>query len=122
MSEDIKREIDAARLKHILFKAKLRSYLYGSGIDEAPVRDPDVCALGQWIANVALQQFGDMPEAQKLDRVHRQLHQAANKLMDLHQAGHAEQAQRGLSGINPLTDEVLELINTLERKLRKEGR
>ncbi|UYZ59245.1 CZB domain-containing protein [Hymenobacter latericus] len=121
MSEDIKREINAARLKHILFKAKLRSFLYGSGTDEAPVRDPDVCGLGQWISHVALPQFGHMPETQKLDRIHRQLHQMANKLMDLRQAGQAEQAQRGLSDINPLTDEVLELINTIERKLRKEG-
>ncbi|KUG06795.1 CZB domain-containing protein [Solirubrum puertoriconensis] len=122
MSEDIKREIDAARLKHILFKAKLRSFLYGSGSDEAPVRDADVCALGQWIANVALPQFGHIPETQKLDRLHRHLHQVANQLMDLRQAGQTEQAQRGLSSINPITDEVLELINTIERKLRKEGR
>ncbi|GAA4354343.1 hypothetical protein GCM10023185_16050 [Hymenobacter saemangeumensis] len=122
MSDNFKRELDAARLKHILFKAKLRSFLYGGGTDEAPVRDADVCALGQWINTVALPQFGHLPETQQLDQVHRRVHQVANQLMDLHQAGQSEQALRGLSTITPITDEVLQLINAIEQKVREEAR
>lgn len=122
MDEDLKREFDAARLKHILFKARLRSFLYGAGGDEGPVRDPDECSLGHWIRDVALARFGRYPEAQQLDDAHRRVHATANRLMDLHAAGQADEALRGLRAANPLTDEVLSLLNTLEHKLRKEAR
>ncbi|MCC3157308.1 CZB domain-containing protein [Hymenobacter sp. 15J16-1T3B] len=122
MDEDLKREFDAARLKHILFKARLRSFLYGADGEEGPVRDPDECSLGHWIRDVALARFGHYLEAQQLDQLHRRVHEEANRLMDLHQAGHADEALRGLRATNPLTDEVLRLLNTLEHKLRKEAR
>jgi predicted RNA polymerase sigma factor len=122
MEEDLRREFDAARLKHILFKARLRSFLYGSGTAEEPVRDADICALGQWISTVALPQFGHLPETQQLDRVHRQVHVQANTLLDLYLAGRTDEAQRRLRETNAITDEVLKLINTIELKLRKEGR
>ncbi|GAB2965992.1 hypothetical protein GCM10027048_40080 [Hymenobacter coalescens] len=121
MDEDLKREFDAARLKHILFKARLRSFLYGVGSDEAPVRDADICPLGQWIREVAVARFGYLPETAQLDAAHRQVHALANELMDLRLAGRAEEAMRGLRRTNALTDEVLHLLNTIERKLRKEA-
>ncbi|OON69150.1 CZB domain-containing protein [Hymenobacter sp. CRA2] len=122
MDDNLKREFDAARLKHILFKAKLRTFLYGAGTNESPVRDPDVCALGQWINTVALPQFGYLPETQELNRLHRHLHQVANRLLDLHQAGQVEEAVQGLRETTTLTDQVLDLLNTIERNLRKESR
>lgn len=122
MDDYLKREFDAARLKHILFKARLRSFLYGASGDEAPVRDADVCSLGVWIRDVARPQFSHHTEVQQLDQTHRQLHVEANRLMDLYQAGHTEEAVRGLRATNPMTEEVLRLLNTLEYKLRKEAR
>ncbi|TLM92444.1 hypothetical protein FDY95_13530 [Hymenobacter jeollabukensis] len=122
MDEDLKREFEAARLKHILFKARLRSFLYGNDGNETPVRSADECPLGEWIREVALPRFGRYPETKQLDQTHRRVHDEANRLMDLHQAGHADEAMRGLRAINPLTEEVLGLLNTLERKLRKEAR
>ncbi|WP_165903697.1 CZB domain-containing protein [Hymenobacter gummosus] len=122
MDEDLKREFDTARLKHILFKARLRSFLFGAGGNEAPVRDPDECSFGHWIRDVALPRFGHYPEARQLDDAHRRVHHEANRLMDLHLAGQTEEAMRGLRAANPLTDEVLGLLNTLEHKLRKEAR
>lgn len=122
MDDYLKREFDAARLKHILFKARLRSFLYGAGGDEAPVRDPDECSLGEWIRDVALPRFSHHPETRQLDDAHRRIHAEANRLMDMHQAGQSDEALRGLRAANPLTDEVLSLLNTLEHKLRKEAR
>jgi Chemoreceptor zinc-binding domain len=121
MDDYLKREFESARLKHILFKARLRSFLYGVGSNEMPVRDADVCPLGQWIQAVALPRFGHLPETAQLDAAHRRLHLLANQLMDLHQSGHQEEAMRGLRQTNPLTEEVLQLLSTLERKLRKEA-
>jgi hypothetical protein len=50
------------------------------------------------------------------------VHTTANMLLDLHQAGQVDEAQKRLRETNAITEEVLQLINTLEHKLRKEER
>lgn len=122
MSDELKQEFEAARIKHLLFKSKLRSYLYGSGTAEAPIRDPHVCALGQWIDRVALPQFGHLPEMRELDDQHQQMHHVANRLMDLYQAGQRDAAVAGLVEVNRRAEEMTSLLDTLEAKLRTEGR
>lgn len=74
-----------AQLKHQLFKSKLRSALYNSGLDEASIQDATVCALGIWIRERALSAYAHLPESLELDKVHRQIHQEANRLLDLRQ-------------------------------------
>lgn len=122
MPEDVQQAFGAARLNHILFKTKLRSFLYGSGTDEASLRDADVCALGQWITTVALPQFGHLPKVHQLDRVHRRVHSEDNVLLNLYKSGQTEQAIEQLPSMLKITDEILQLLNTLERKLRTEER
>ncbi|KAA9338295.1 hypothetical protein F0P96_05505 [Hymenobacter busanensis] len=122
MPRPFKEELDAARLKHVLFKSKLRSYLYGSGIDDAPIRDPRVCALGQWIEQIGRPQFRHLPEMQQLDELHEEMHREANRLLDLYGAGRRDEAVAGLSGVNRLADMLTDLLDTLEAKLRTEGR
>ncbi|GGE94831.1 CZB domain-containing protein [Hymenobacter cavernae] len=119
MNDDLKQDFETALVKHLLFKSKLRSFLYGSGTAEEPIRDANTCALGKWINERALVQYGHLPEAQELDRVHRQVHQVANRLMDLHVAGQAEQAIAGLSDVQVLTDRISQLLRTMENKLRQ---
>ncbi|GAB3306490.1 CZB domain-containing protein [Hymenobacter tenuis] len=118
MSVELKQEFDSVSVKHLLFKSKVRSYLYGSNIDEAPIRDAQVCAFGQWIAQRVLKDFRHLPESRELDQVHLRIHAVANRLMDLKQQGQQEQAIAGLSEINALADHITRLLRTMEEKLR----
>ncbi|GGG55528.1 CZB domain-containing protein [Hymenobacter glacieicola] len=118
MSFDLKQEFESASVKHLLFKSKLRSFLYGSGTSEGPIRDPQACNFGHWITERALPEFGHLPETRELDRAHIRIHHVANRLMDLHQAGHKEEAIAGLSEINDLADHITKLLRTIEQKLR----
>ena len=118
MSDDIKQDFEAALVKHMLFKSKLRSFLFGSSTNQAPIRDPHACSFGRWIAERALTTYGHLPESRELDRLHVQIHQTANRLMDLHQQGHSDEAISGLVEVNAIADQITRLMRTMEAKLR----
>jgi hypothetical protein len=118
---DIKQDFETAMLKHLLFKSKLRSFLYGSALAEGPARDPDQCSLGVWIAQRWQSPWGRLPEWSALDRAHRQVHAQANDLMDMYLQGFHEQAREGLADLLPLTDQITRLLQTIQDKLRTPG-
>ena len=121
MNEDLKQDFEMAQVRHLLFKSKLRSALYGSGIAEAPIRDAQLCALGVWIRERALGPYAHLPESRELDKVHQQIHQEANRLLDLRQQGNTEQAIAGLASVQGYVDEITRLLRTMEQKLRAES-
>lgn len=105
-------------VKHLLFKFRLRSYLYGSGITQGPIRDPNQCAFGHWIQARALGPYAHLRESKEIDRLHLQIHQEANRLMDLHKAGDTEKALAGLPAVERLADQVTQLLRAMEKKLQ----
>jgi hypothetical protein len=121
--EELKRDFESAQIKHVHFKSKLRSYLFGRGGEEGPLRDPEQCSLGQWIASRMRRggPYAHLPEAQLLDRQHVLIHQEANRLMDMHQAGQTEEAMAGFGPLQVVADEILDLLGTMEAKLRTEA-
>ncbi|WP_167856948.1 CZB domain-containing protein [Hymenobacter aquaticus] len=121
MDLDIKQDFETAMLKHLLFKSKLRSFLYGSALAEGPARDPDQCSLGVWITQRRQSHWGYVPEWAALDRAHRQVHAQANELMDMYTQGFREQALQGLTDLLPLTDQITQLLQTIQNKLRTPG-
>ena len=118
--EAIKQDFESAVVKHFSFKARLRSFLHGNsaGKDEGPLRDPDACSLGHWIAERQRGDYRHLPELRELDRQHRLIHQQANRLMDLRLAGHPEEALAGFGEVQLLADSILTLLQTMEAKLR----
>ena len=71
-TQDIKQDFEGALVKHLLFKSKLRSFLYGTNTAEAPIRDPDVCALGHWIRERRTGIYAHLKEEMtQLDSIHR---------------------------------------------------
>jgi len=116
--EAIKQDFESALVKHFSFKARLRSFLHGNGNEHGPLRDPDQCSLGQWIAERRQGAYRHLPEMRELDQQHRLIHQQANRLMDLHLAGRQEEAQAGFGEVQALADHILTLLQTIEARLR----
>ena len=120
-AQDIKQDFEGALVKHLLFKSKLRSFLYGTNTAQAPIRDPEVCALGQWIRERRAGIYAHLThEMSRIDTLHRQLHETANRLMDLRQAGQLDAGIAGLADIQPLADELTQLLTTLQTRLQTE--
>ena len=116
--EAIKQDFESATVKHLSFKAKLRSFLYGNNNAEAPLRDPDQCGLGKWITSRRLGDYAHIAEMRELDQEHRLIHQQANRLMDMHLAGQRNEALAGFKDVQTRADHIVTLLQTIETKLR----
>ncbi len=118
---EIKQDFESAVTKHVLFKAKLRSFLYGNGYAEGPLRDPDQCALGHWIADRWAGAYVHVPEMATLDAAHRRLHHDAAALMDHRLAGRPDAAAAGLPAVLAQAESIAGLLQTIEHTLRTEA-
>ena len=121
--EELKRDFESAHIKHVHFKSKLRSFLFGNGGAEGPLRDPEQCGLGLWIADRLRGTgiYAHLAEARQFDRQHVLIHQEANWLMDMHQAGDAEGVAIGFVPIQAISDHMVALLRTMETKLRTQS-
>lgn len=114
---EIKQDFASATTRHFSFKTKLRSFLYGNGYEEGPLRDPDQCSLGQWITDRRAGAYAHVPEMTELDAAHRRIHRDAAALMDYHLAGHPN-AAAGLPAVLDQAEAIVVLLQTIGRKLR----
>ena len=119
-NEELKQDFNSARIKHVHFKSKLRSFLFSNGGAEAPLRNPEECGLGLWIAARlrAPGPYAHLPEARQIDRQHVLIHQEANRLMDMHQAGQIDEAMAGFAPMQVIAEEIVALLRTMEQQLR----
>ena len=113
---ELKQEFELAITKHVLFKSKVRSYLYGSDIDLEPILDLTKCQFGKWLTENGLPRFGNMPEMQQLDQVHRDIHKHAIALVHLKQNGKTEEALTGVDKLNIIADELITLLRIIQAK------
>ncbi|GGK57418.1 CZB domain-containing protein [Rufibacter glacialis] len=81
-------DFEQARIKHVLFKSKLRAMLFGADIDPTPVVSTTGCSLGKWIYEVAMPRVGHMAEVKELETVHNDMHALARDLWQKYQQGH----------------------------------
>lgn len=119
--EAIKQDFEAAMVKHLAFKARLRSFLYGNNNSEGPLRDPEQCTLGQWIAERRREAYRLVPAMNELDHQHRYIHQQANRLMDQFRSGQEAEAQAGFAEIQRTSDHITTLLQTIEAQVRTAG-
>ena len=121
--EELKQDFESARIKHVHFKSKLRSFLFGNGVAEGPLRDPEQCGLGLWIAARLRGNgpYAHLFEARQFDRQHILIHNEANHLMDLYNAGQVEKAMAGFVPLQGIAEEMVVLLKTMEARLRTEA-
>lgn len=109
-----KLDFEQARAKHLLFKSKLRSILHGIHVEEAPVLSEYDCAVGKWIYNFALAEYGHIPEMVELEKVHADIHAIARQLVDLYKSGNVEKAKKGLQNMEDVADQLVALLTSVE--------
>jgi len=121
-AEELKRDFESALIKHVHFKSRLRSFLFGNESAEGPLRDPEQCSLGLWVAERLRGSgpYAHLPEASLFDRQHVAIHREANRLMDIHKAGRTAEASGGYAPLQAIADNMIELLRTMEDKLRRE--
>ena len=111
-------DFQQAKAKHLLFKSRLRAILYDEGnAADSRVLSQYACEVGKWLYSHALIHYEDIPEVYALEYVHSQLHRIARDLIDRYQQGNITEARQGLSEMERLADQLVNLLQLVESKV-----
>ncbi|GAB2531998.1 histidine kinase [Rufibacter soli] len=104
------------RIKHILYKSKIRSALYGGAYDDAffSASGP----VNMWFTNVGQATYHREAELQQLSLLQNELNRTARQYIDLYQAGKIDEAHEGLEKVEALSEKFLDLLSKMEQRLR----
>ncbi|ALJ01239.1 hypothetical protein [Rufibacter tibetensis] len=103
------------RIKHILFKSKVRSVLYGGTPDTAFFSSAG--PISSWFASIGFSRYNNISELLELKQVQQELSSESDSLFRLYQRGKIDEAQSGLSKIEKLSERFLNTLSRLESKL-----
>lgn len=103
------------RIKHILYKSKVRSVVYGGTFEESFFSPAG--PVEQWFQGVGLARYGHLPEMRALLQAHQQLNATALQLISLYRRGQIDQAHTDLKMIEQKSEQFLADLSALERKL-----
>ena len=111
-------EFEQGRIKHLLFKSKLRAILLGATIDESPVLSEHECPFGQWMQTFLLKACSNFPELKEMERLHTDMHREARLVVKQYHAGNENNAD-GLARIELLGNRIITLLDQLEAKCQE---
>ena len=111
-------DFERAKAKHLLFKTNLRSYLYDIPFDPALLTNHQECAVGKWISEYALENYGHIPEMNDLEKIHEKLHDYALNLVKLYKSGDIEKSREGLGTIELIAGNFTILLSIIELKVK----
>ncbi|MCJ8165047.1 histidine kinase [Pontibacter sp. E15-1] len=103
------------RIKHILFKSKVRSVLYGGkqDVDFFSQRGP----IMEWFRVTGGEHYSQEPELRMLHRTHQTLTSHALQLFRVYDSGRIEQAHEGLKEIELGSEQFLTTLSQFEKRL-----
>ncbi|WP_276496434.1 histidine kinase [Pontibacter litorisediminis] len=105
------------RIKHILYKSKVRSFLYGGAFDAAFFSSSGPIDL--WFTTVGMVRYESEPEIASLVRLHRELNALALELYNLYRHGQIDQAHDGLKTLEKKSDQFIEILSHLDKRLQE---
>jgi uncharacterized metal-binding protein YceD (DUF177 family) len=64
-----------------------------------------------------LQHYGTIPEMKSLEKVHINLHETVKNIVSLKNEGKAAEADAEYLKIGPISDEIIDLLTMIEKKV-----
>lgn len=108
-------DLQQLRIKHILYKAKVRSAVYGGSYDAAFFSR--MGPVSTWFNSIGLPKYRNEPEMQQLNRLQQDIDSLVNHLNSLYKSGKIEEAYDGLSVIEGKSERFLSLVSEMEVRL-----
>jgi hypothetical protein len=103
------------RIKHILYKSKVRSVLYGGAFDAAFFSPGG--PLGLWFNAIGLNRYGQYPEMRDLFQIHQDINATSLQLIGIYQRGQIDKAHNDLKIIDLKSEQFLAILSRLDQKL-----
>ena len=106
------------KIKHRAWKTRLKDFLEGKGglTEEQAISHKD-CDLGKWMYAEGITQCGNIPEMKTLEKVHINLHNTVKSIVSLKNQGKVADAEAEYLKIGPISDEVVDLLTAIEKKV-----
>ncbi len=105
------------RIKHILYKSKVRSFLYGGAFDT--IFFSAAGPIDVWFATVGKVRYAHEPEILQLIRIHQHLSTLVLNLFQLYSGGQIEQAYDGLKEVDFRSDQFIQILSGLDERLSR---
>jgi len=112
-------DIQQLRIKHLLYKSKVRAILYGRAFDNEFFSSSG--PVGTWFNSVGKVRYAHEPETRELANVHQELDATTRQLYRLYSGGRIDEAHEELRSIEKQSDQFMSLLSRLEDKLKEEG-
>ena len=114
-------DFNAAKAKHLQFKNRLRSILFGEiAVDENIIVSQYACPVGKWIYKEALAEYHHINEVIEMEKVHADLHITAKTLLDLYKINRKEEAIKGLEEIETTAEKLMLLLDAVQLKIKED--
>ncbi len=107
-------DLQQLRIKHILYKAKVRSAVYGGTYDVAFFSR--LGPVNIWFDSIGLPKYNNEPAMQQLNRLQQDIDLFVNHLANLYKKGKIEEAHDGLSIIEAKSEIFLSLVAEMEAR------
>ncbi len=114
----IKLDFEKARGRHVFLKTGLKAFLYGVELDEAVLSSRE-SGFGKWVYGDAPGVYGDLPEMNALQCLHKEICEIASAAIGLYRSGKIDQARTEATQIETLSVGLVTLLAELERKARQ---
>jgi methyl-accepting chemotaxis protein len=109
-------DLSKAKAAHKAWKARLRSFLDGREsltLNEAVSHKH--CVLGKWYYSEGLEHYGSIQAMRDLEQPHEELHKLIRSIIEQKEQGQMQQAEQLYQKVGPLSERILQLLDTVER-------
>jgi hypothetical protein len=111
-------DFSLAKAQHQIWNLKLRLFLKGQQtLTEAEVMCHHDCKLGRWIDSQGLAKYGAIAEMKELVRIHAELHDTVTEVVLLKREGNIAAATEAFLKVDPLHQQIINLLNAIEHQV-----
>jgi len=106
------------RIKHILYKSKVRSVLYVNEGNYDTAFFTSANPVSEWFNDVGLKKYREDPAMQSLLSIQQEMDNTARHLFNLYKAGKIDLALQGLSTLEEKSEKFIALLALLENRFK----
>ena len=110
-----------AKSAHIAWKEKVKAIVEGRLSPDDKNLTCKECELGNWISREGMQRYGRLEEMSRLEQVHQQMHRTIEEILAYKRKGDQVQCEASYRNIEPLSKQVVQYLNALEKKMTQVG-
>jgi methyl-accepting chemotaxis protein len=111
-------DLSVAKAAHLAWKGRLRAYLDGEGsLSEKEAVSHHDCVFGKWYYSEGVKNYGNIPVLKQIEAPHAELHSTIKRIIQAKESGNKSEAQGLFSKVEPLSQQIVGLIDRLETEI-----